>query len=155
LVLGCHRNWVLISSPFGNPLGFGFYLDSILNALGMILLSGMFKDVPVGVPSFASRFASSVKGAKKQTSVQPVVVSFIPNSQASSTYDPTEYAPPGLVYKPNPKALALDIDSGGLPLLKHASSGYLRFPARSIITMTTMGNIIYIYIYIYIYICDI
>jgi hypothetical protein len=90
LVLGYHRNWVLHNSPFGNPLGFGFYLDSILNALGMILLSGMFKDVPVGVPSFASRFASSVNGAKKQTSVQPVVVSFVPNSQASSTYVPTE-----------------------------------------------------------------
>ena len=113
----------------------------------MILLSGMFKDVPVGVPSFASRFASSVKGAKKQTSVQPVVVSFIPNSQASSTYDPTEYAPPGLVYKPNPKALALDIDSGGLPLLKHASSG-LTFSCSFHYNYDNFGQY-YIYIYIY------
>jgi hypothetical protein len=43
-VLVSFRQYFLSRSVWGNPFAIGLALDSILNTLGMILLSGMFKD---------------------------------------------------------------------------------------------------------------
>ena len=83
LMTAYFRHYTIAKSTWGNPLAFGCYLDSILNTLGMILLSGMFKDASFScsLPSFLSTKRSS----KGPVSVRPAV-DFVPNSQASSIY---------------------------------------------------------------------
>jgi hypothetical protein len=83
LVVSYFRHWTMVMSTWGNPLTFGCFLDSMLNTLGMILLSGMFKDASFScsLPSFLSTKRSS----KGPVSVRPAV-DFVPNSQASSIY---------------------------------------------------------------------
>jgi hypothetical protein len=87
LMLGYFRNWTLNRSSWGNPTVFGFSMDAILNTMGMLLLSGIFKDIPIGVPSIASINRARFEGA---ISVLPAAGDFVPNSQASSIYNEDE-----------------------------------------------------------------
>jgi len=71
------------SNPWVNALVIGFTGASILNDIGMVLVCGVFKNLPSVSSSFTSLKQSNKEGL-------PAEPSFSPNSQASSVYLPDE-----------------------------------------------------------------
>jgi hypothetical protein len=69
-------------SVYGNPYTFGVALDSILNTLGMILLCGMFKDVPLSIGRLATTPVNKV--AVAALAEQKKELGFIIDSHAYS-----------------------------------------------------------------------
>jgi hypothetical protein len=74
------------ASPYLNSFVFGINLDSMLNDLGMLLACGVLKTA-----SCAALTKYFLTATAHTVSVVPVpVVTFVPNSQASSIYNPNE-----------------------------------------------------------------
>jgi hypothetical protein len=69
------------ASPYLDFGVFGVNLDSILNDLGMLLVCGVLK---------TASCAALTKHFSTATVAPAPVVGYVPNSQASSTYDPNE-----------------------------------------------------------------
>jgi hypothetical protein len=76
--------------PWLNIFVFGMNIDSILNDVGMVIVSGMLKDVSELISTALSSKRRSVFLSNKP-SVQPEP-RYVPNSQASETYTPDEVA---------------------------------------------------------------
>ena len=62
-------------------------VDSILNDMGMLIVSGMFKDVPETISTVVSSITAVFSSGSPSAQPEP---SFVANSQASESYTPEE-----------------------------------------------------------------